>query len=63
MLRTAECVCCTKCSRIGSASREVKETGGKGVGDGQCNRNEEKEQSEEKVGRNASMIHQLLDVA
>jgi hypothetical protein len=48
-----------KCSRIESAYTEVKETGGEGVGGGQCNRNKKEQRSEEKVEQNASMFHQL----
>jgi len=63
MPRAAGCEYRTKCSRFGSANTEVKQTGWKGVGVGQCSRNEEKSWSEENVGQNASMVHQLLYVA
>jgi len=52
-----------KCSRIDSTYTEVKETGCKDVGEGLCNRNEKEPESEEKVGHNASMFHELLDVS
>jgi hypothetical protein len=35
MIRPAGCERHAKCARIGSANREVKETGGKGFNDGQ----------------------------
>ena len=63
MIRAAECERRAKYSRIDSAYTEVKETGSKGVGDDQCNGNEEESGSEEKVGQNASMFHQLLYVS
>ena len=40
MPRTVGCEGCDKCSWINLAYMEVKEKGGKGIGDGQCNRNE-----------------------
>jgi len=52
MPRGVGCECYAKCSQIGSANTEVEETGRKGVGDGQCSRNEEKKRSEKKVGQN-----------
>jgi hypothetical protein len=42
MPRAAGYECCAKCSQIVLANTEVTEPGRKGVGDGQCNRNEEK---------------------
>ena len=63
MPRAAGCERCAKCSPIGSAYMEVKETGRKGVGDSQCNKNEEKLRSEDTVGQNASTVHQVFYVA
>jgi len=49
-----------ECSWIDLAYTEVKEAGWNGVGDGQCKWNTEEQGSEEKVGQNAPMFHQLL---
>jgi len=57
MPRAAGCDRHAKCYRIDSAYTEVKETGWKGVDDGQCNRNEEEYGIEDKLGQNASMFH------
>jgi hypothetical protein len=38
---------------------EVKYTGCKGVGNGQCSWNAEKYRREEKVGPNVSMVHPI----
>jgi len=51
MPRAAGCQCCAKCSGIGSTTTEGTETGSNGVGDGQCNKNGEKDRREEKVGQ------------
>ena len=51
--RAVGCECRTKCSWIDSPNIEVKESGGQGVGDGQCNGYMEAERSQEKVGHNA----------
>jgi len=42
---------------------EVEVTGQKGVGDGQCNRNEVESGSGEKLHQNVSMFHQILYVS
>ena len=63
MPRTAGCEHCTKCSRIDSAYMEVKEAAWNAVDDSQCNQNEEEHGSEENVGQNASIFHQLLYVS
>jgi len=57
MPRAAGCERRGKCSQIDSAYTEVKDSGWKGVDDGECNRNDEAKGSEEKVGQNASMFH------
>ena len=63
MPRAAGCEGRAKCSQIDSAYTEVEVTGRKVLDDGQCNRNGEECWSEEKVGQNASMFHQLLYVS
>jgi len=63
MPRAAGCEHTAKCSRIDSARMEVRETGWKGVDDGQCNQNEEEQGSEEIVEQNASLFQQLLYVS
>jgi len=63
MPRAGGCECRAKFSRIDSTNTEFKEIGWEGDGDNQCNRNEEEERSEEKVGQDASIFHLLLDVA
>jgi len=62
MPRAARCELRTKSSRIDAAYTEVNETGRKGIDDGQCNRNEEEQGSEDNVGQNESMFRQLLYV-
>jgi len=61
--RAAGYECRAKCRRIALANTEIEGTGWKDVGDSQCNRNEEESGSEEQVGQNASMFHQLLYVS
>jgi hypothetical protein len=59
----AGCKRCTKCSLIELAYTEDKETGRSPAGDGQFNQDEKEQVSEEKVGQNSSMFHQLLYVS
>jgi hypothetical protein len=42
---------------------EGQEPGCQGVGNGQCNKNEEEQWGEYNVGQNASMLHQDLYVS
>jgi len=61
MLIAAGCERRTKCARFGSADTEVKETGWRGVSDGQCSGNAEKYRREEKVEQYVSMVNQLYE--
>jgi len=63
MPRAAGCERRAKYSRLDVANTEVKESGWNGVDDTQCNWNEEESGSEETVGQNATMFHQLLYVS